>query len=82
MKNLTLYRLALVLFASTLLTGNPSLTPPATPNVVSQACEWTYYSDATYTTAVGGKFVNCIGVTESSWGVRTQYVQGVCESCL
>jgi hypothetical protein len=39
-----------------------------------------YYSDATYTTLVGGKTYTCNGGS-SSWGTKTRYAAGEFESC-
>jgi hypothetical protein len=41
---------------------------------IDHFCYTTWYSDATYTTAVGGKFENCDGAT-STWGRRSGHVE-------
>ena len=35
--------------------------------------EWAWYSDATYTTQVGGRYVTCNGGRGDRWGVVTEY---------
>jgi hypothetical protein len=42
--------------------------------------EYEYYSDATYTTLVGGYFASCGGLP-SSWGRRTRFIIGSQTEC-
>lgn len=57
-----------------------ALTFPATGRAAGTYCEWTYYSDATYTTIVGERIKTCQNQV-FSWGVVTVYKLGGCEAC-
>lgn len=67
-------RPALRLFAAACL-----LVPSVKATAVSY-CEWTYYSDATYTTIVGERIRTCQGQLYA-WGVVTSFRYGGCEPC-
>jgi hypothetical protein len=63
--------------AVTVVTTSPAQARACSLDYV---CYTTYYSDNTYTTAVGGKFVNCDGAG-SSWGTVTVYKDFVETPC-
>lgn len=54
---------------------------PEAEALPAQSCELEYYSDATYSTPVGGSTLLCTG-KRVTWGITTPYSQIVsCESC-
>jgi Family of unknown function (DUF6289) len=51
-----------------------------TASQAASYCEWTFYSDATYTTIVGERFKTCQGQVVT-FGIVTTWKIGSCEPC-
>jgi hypothetical protein len=67
---------AVVLLAMSFVLGAPR-TAAALP---SESCDCTYYSDSSYSTEVGERFVFCNGQVYR-WGVTSAYAICDCEYC-
>jgi hypothetical protein len=56
------------------------LAVPSATWATGTYCDWTYYSDATYTTIVGEKIKTCQNKVYTS-GIVTNFKLGGCEAC-
>lgn len=66
--------------AGLLLFAVVALAFPTATWAAGTYCDWTYYSDATYTTIVGEKIKTCQNQVYS-WGIVTTFKLGGCEPC-
>ena len=68
-------RVLLILFVAGVLTAALGLTS-GVGAIPTEACEYTYYSDATKTTVVGGIFAAC--TYTQRWGIVTAHYDKEC----